>query len=323
MLQCRVMCNVRMVCNFLLLLFIVPTGSCYDLLATMSSSISKATGSPFSARSLGGGGYGGGGGGAATGVLEDEGTKRRFFYKSAGLLGFDMLRGEFDGVKALHETRTIKVPSPICVGQSECNSFVVFEYLQMGGTGDARTYASKLASLHRCSSPTGQFGFHVNNTCGATFQRNTYTASWAEFWDKHRLGALLTLARRDGADFPYEDALRAKVRSILEAHTTVQPVLCHGDLWSGNQGWTTGGEPCIFDPAAYYGDREVDIAMTKLFGSNSRAFYEQYDREIVPAPGWELRETVYNAYHILNHYCLFGGGYLQQFDNMANRILAA
>ena len=105
--------------------------------------------------------------------------------------------------------------------------------------------------------------------------------------------------------------------SLMYSHSLV-----HGDLWSGNSAYCQDGSPCIYDPAVYYGDREVDIAMTRLFGGHSREFYASYDEQWALPEGWEDRQTIYNAYHILNHFVLFGGGYLQQGKSMLNKVLS-
>ena len=72
------------------------------------------------------------------------------------------------------------------------------------------------------------------------------------------------------------------------------------------------GEPVLFDPAAYYGCRETDLAMTRLFGGFSRAFYRAYEEVLPLSPGFEERVKLYNLYHLLNHALMFGGGYLDQ-----------
>lgn len=284
----------------------------------MSSAISIASGRKFRGEPQGS--WGGGGGGASVGVISDGASK--YFYKSTGLFGFDMLRGEFESNLAMSATKTIKVPTPLCIGTSDSSAFAVFEYLQLGGAGNARRYGKELAALHSSTSSNGKFGFHVNNTIGATFQPNNWCDSWAEFYDIHRLGHMLALAKRDGASFPYEAELRVKVKGLLQQHEIV-PGLVHGDLWSGNAGFTTAGDPVIYDPSSYYGDPEVDIAMTKLFGSNSKEFYDSYHAERKPLPGWELRTVIYNSYHLLNHFVLFGGGYLQQAESYFENVLKA
>jgi len=99
------------------------------------------------------------------------------------------------------------------------------------------------------------------------------------------------------------------------------PSLVHGDLWSGNKAFTSDGEPVIYDPAVYYGDREVDIAMTSLFGSFGSQFYNSYNTSWPLDEGFEKRKIIYNLYHILNHYVLFGGGYLSEANSMIATIL--
>ena len=100
-----------------------------------------------------------------------------------------------------------------------------------------------------------------------------------------------------------------------------RPSLLHGDLWGGNFAYADG-EPVLFDPAVYFGDREADLAMTELFGGFPAAFYAAY-REAWPLdPGYGVRKTLYNLYHVLNHYNLFGGSYADQAEAMATRLLA-
>ncbi|HEY9295461.1 MAG TPA: fructosamine kinase family protein, partial [Phormidium sp.] len=123
-----------------------------------------------------------------------------------------------------------------------------------------------------------------------------------------------------GGHFPQQEQLLAAIPELL-ADYHPQPSLVHGDLWGGNAGFTASGEPLIFDPAAYYSDREVDIAMTELFGGFPAAFYRGYNEVFPLDPGYERRKTLYNLYHILNHFNLFGGGYSSQANGMIERIL--
>jgi fructosamine-3-kinase len=98
--------------------------------------------------------------------------------------------------------------------------------------------------------------------------------------------------------------------------------LLHGDLWGGNASATDQGQPVIYDPACYYGDRETDIAMTELFGGFSADFYAAYQQSLPLDSGYQTRKTLYNLYHILNHLNLFGGGYLHQAESMIESLLA-
>ena len=294
-----------------------------NVFTTISKDISQFTGRPFVGVSQSGGSAGGGG--ASVGVIADPQTKESYFYKTTGLFGYEMLKAEFIGIKTIFETHTIRVPQPISYGTSEYNAYVIFEKLSLGGSGSQKIYGEKLAAMHRCTSPNGCYGFHINNTIGATFQPNNWNKDWSDFYDKERLGHMFSLCRKDGLIFPHEKELRQKVHQLLQEHSqssNLQPCLVHGDLWSGNQAFTKEGDACIYDPATYYGDREVDIAMTKLFGRNSNEFYQAYDSSWLRPKGWEIRETIYNLYHVLNHYVLFGGSYANQAGRMMDQILA-
>jgi fructosamine-3-kinase len=116
--------------------------------------------------------------------------------------------------------------------------------------------------------------------------------------------------------------LLALVPALLEGHEP-QPSLLHGDLWCGNAGRLPDGTPVVFDPAVYFGDREADLAMTELFGGFGPDFHAAY-REAWPLdPGYATRRTLYNLYHVLNHFTLFGGGYAQQALAMIAELRAA
>jgi fructosamine-3-kinase len=293
------------------------SASSSELMNQVATSIAEATNEPFTPSSFSGGG---GGDWASTGTIIDEKQQKEYFVKSSNMGGYAMLNAEFEGIKDIYDSKTIRVPRPICKGSSDANFYIVFEKLALGGRGDGLQFAKDLCAMHKTTSPNGMYGWKINNTCGATVQINTWTETWPEFWDQHRLGHILGLSKRKGAKFEEEVELREKVKELLHQHTVV-PSLVHGDLWSGNSAYTQDGNPVIFDPATYYGDREVDIAMTKLFGFQSREFYETYNKEWPLEEGYELRETIYNLYHILNHYVLFGGGYLSKAKSMITRIL--
>lgn len=266
------------------------------------------------------GGYGGGGEVGTGAIIDASGT--RYFVKQGGLSDYDMLNAEYEGISEIYQTKTIRVPQPICIGRSSRSAYFVFEFLDFGGSGSEVIQAEQLCAMHRVTSPNGMFGWKIDNTIGPTPQPNTYHDTWDEFWDNQRLGYMLKMAKRNGASFAKEQELREKVKAVLSSHQCV-PSLVHGDLWSGNQGFLRSGEPVIYDPAVYYGDREVDIAMTKLFGSKSSKFYATYNEKWPLPPGWEIRETIYNLYHILNHYVMFGSGYLGQAQRMIDKILKA
>ena len=173
--------------------------------------------------------------------------------------------------------------------------------------------------MHKAGGAS-QFGWERNNTIGSTPQENDWTTNWAEFFAQHRIGYQLKLAQRRGGNFPERERAIAAVQENL-AKRQPQPSLVHGDLWSGNAAVTTSGEPVILDPAIYWGDREVDLAMTELFGGFPAAFYRGYSQVWQLDEGYQQRKTIYNLYHVLNHFNLFGGGYGAQANRMLAQIL--
>ena len=100
------------------------------------------------------------------------------------------------------------------------------------------------------------------------------------------------------------------------------PSLLHGDLWGGNASCDTNGRPFIFDPASYYGDRETDLAFTYMFGGFTASFYDSYQKTFPLSPGFEVRKILYNLYHELNHFNLFGGGYASSAQSSVNQLIA-
>jgi protein-ribulosamine 3-kinase len=249
---------------------------------------------------------------------------QRYFIKINSPDNLPMFEAEAAGLKEIFNTRTIRVPTPICWGKNERHAWLVLEYLDMNHSSnrDAAALGSGLAAMHKICAE--QFGWQRNNTIGATPQINTNTSNWVQFWRSNRLGYQLQLAKNNGYTGKLQKLGEQLLTELDTFFTEVSPAasLLHGDLWSGNYGFDTTGKPVLFDPAVYYGDRETDIAMTELFGGFPTAFYAAY-REVYPlASGYEIRKTLYNLYHILNHLNLFGDSYLRQAEQMTNKLLA-
>ena len=280
----------------------------------IAQQISQATGTKFSVdkhRSVSGGcinqGY------------QLTGNDCAYFVKINQASQVEMFAAEALGLKQIINTETIRVPEPICWGVAERSSFIVMEWLEFSrpDTQAWEKMGQNLAAMHRTGGAS-QFGWERNNTIGSTPQQNDWTDNWAEFFAQHRIGYQLKLAQRRGGDFP-QQALAAVQENL--ANRQPQPSLVHGDLWSGNAAVTTSGEPVILDPATYWGDREVDLAMTELFGGFPAAFYRGYSQVWQLDEGYQQRKTIYNLYHILNHFNLFGGGYGSQANRMIAQIL--
>ncbi|HIK22806.1 MAG TPA: fructosamine kinase family protein [Thermosynechococcus sp. M3746_W2019_013] len=229
-----------------------------------------------------------------------------------------MFAAEANALGAIAKVQTIRVPLPLLWGVVEDASFLVLEYLPLTQAGDWWQMGVKLAQLH-LKGTGDRYGWSENNTIGATPQMNPWSDNWGEFFRDARLRYQFDLARRRGGYFPKAEKLLAVIPELLNHEPT--PTLVHGDLWSGNAAFCSTGEPVIFDPASYYGDREVDLAMSELFGGFPAAFYEGYNATYPLTAGYEQRKTIYNLYHILNHFNLFGGSYAAQAQSMIEQIL--
>jgi fructosamine-3-kinase len=234
-----------------------------------------------------------------------------------------MFEAEGEGLRAIAQTATVRAPLPLCTGEDERHCWLVLEYLELahGNTGAMPVLGRCLAALHRSSAE--RFGWQRDNTIGATPQRNRRSARWAEFWRTQRLGFQLELAARNGYGGTLQrrgEALLTQLDALLTHNPA--PSLLHGDLWGGNAAATLAGEPVVFDPACYYGDREADLAMTELFGGFAPAFYSAYRETWELDAGYVVRRDLYNLYHVLNHLNLFGGGYRNQAQGMIERLLS-
>lgn len=213
----------------------------------------------------------------------------------------DAFAAEADGLAALR-ARGVRAPEPHSHGVAAGHAYLVLEYLDLTGRRDFSTLGRRLAAAHRKAGP--RFGWHRDNYIGATPQGNGWCDEWRDFWVERRIKPQIELALRNGFRIEPPEV------SLLKNHAPT-PSLLHGDLWSGNAGFTAEG-PVVFDPAVYYGDREADLAMTELFGGFPREFYEAYNAEFPLLPGYEKRKQMYNLYHLLNHLNLFGARYLGQ-----------
>ena len=282
----------------------------------ITQAISQKTGQDFqlvNTRSIGGG--------CINQAYQMIGKDIEYFVKLNSANQLEMFAVEALGLEAMYDTHTITIPKPICWGVAQNNSYLVLEYYSLGrGNNEGWTEMGKqLALLHK-KGTSNSFGWETNNTIGSTPQINDWDDSWADFFAEKRIAYQLKLAKRRGGSFHNSQNVIEKIRSYLSTHNPT-PALVHGDLWSGNASFTAEGKPVIFDPACYYGDREVDLAMTELFGGYPSAFYQGYQQEHPLDEGYERRKTIYNLYHIINHFNLFGGGYEYQAQNMIDTIM--
>lgn len=247
--------------------------------------------------------------------------QRRYFIKLNLSRYADMFAAEVDALKAIQKQNLLHVPEPVGHGSKENAAFLILEHLNLTPHGNAQKLGEGLACLHEIVGTS--FGWHRDNTIGTTPQPNPQYQGWPEFWAEQRIRFQLELAAGNG-----HTRLRDKATPLLENASALftgyepQPSLLHGDLWCGNSAYLENGNPVIFDPASYFGDRETDLAMTELFGGFQPAFYAAYSTHLPLDPGYGVRKTYYQLYHVLNHLNLFGTGYLAQANHMIETLLS-
>lgn len=233
----------------------------------------------------------------------------------------DMFRAERDGLIELAKCDALVVPEPLVFGQNANAAFLCMSWLDMRDDIDNAALGEAVAMLHE---PIGQeFGWGENNFIGSSVQHNDWSEDWPGFFWEKRLEPQLYQMIEAGSSFPEEalEPLRGAVNRILEGRV-YQASIVHGDLWNGNVGMTEDGRPCLFDPAVYWGHSETDISMAKLFGGFKQEFYDAY-HSIRPAEtGGEGQILVYQLYHLLNHYNLFGGSYLDQCVKHIGKVMS-
>lgn len=241
----------------------------------------------------------------------------------------EMFDGEFESLKAIVATGTVKAPTPhLVVDNPAGGAVLVMEYLDMhglnrqsGALGEqlARMHLHNIKKLEKFdeshvgggeeSKPVTQFGFSVPTCCGYLPQDNTWNDDWVVFYTR-KLQEQLTMIEKDYSDREARELWSKLQRKIPEYFKDlgVKPSLVHGDLWSGNAAETADG-PVIFDPASFYGHHEYDLGIAGMFGGFSRKFWDGYHSVIPKAPGFSNRHKLYQLFHNLNHWNHFGSGY--------------
>jgi fructosamine-3-kinase len=249
-----------------------------------------------------------------------DGTRRFLKCNRADLLG--MFQAEAAGLEEIRASGTLRVPRPIHAGTDGGEAWLILEYLELTDQGDGAALGRGLAAMHRRAGE--HFGWRIDNTIGSTPQDNAPLDDWLDFWRLRRLLPQLRRAAENGlggGGVSRGERLAADLDGLFPGYVPV-PSLLHGDLWGGNVAYADG-RPTLFDPAVYYGDREADLAMTELFGGFGRDFHAAYGEAWPLDPGYATRKELYNLYHVLNHFNMFGGGYGAQATRMIDRLRAA
>jgi len=234
----------------------------------------------------------------------------------------DMFEAEAAGLDELKKSETIRIPKKICCGTTAAFSYLVLEHIPLKSQISQQKTGIQLAQMHQTFS--SHFGWARNNNIGSTIQSNTPHDDWISFWKEERMLFQLKLAKDKGYPYKAYDSGLELAEKIHLFFTDYQPrpSLLHGDLWGGNCASDNNNNPVIYDPAVYYGDRETDIAMTELFGGFNQDFYAAYNDSCALDPGYKTRKNLYNLYHILNHYNLFGGSYASQANSVTQKLLS-
>jgi fructosamine-3-kinase len=265
------------------------------------------------------------GGGCINHASKLETNLGNFFLKWNDNCVSDIFVREAESLRELRKSAAdfIVIPEVVTVKKvDKTPGFLVLEYLENSHSSlnvDEKL-GRGLAKIHQ--NTNAQFGFYNHNYCGATMQNNSWKSNWPEFFRENRLKFLLKLIEIErplpASEKILYDKLLNRIESLIPKESV--PVLIHGDLWSGNYMVSEKG-PALIDPASYYADREMEFAIMTMFGGFTQRFYDAYN-EINPLPAdWKQRNSLYQLYHVLNHYYLFGGGYRTQALQIAKNYI--
>lgn len=238
----------------------------------------------------------------------------------------DMFEGEAAGLSVLHKTNTICVPKVYHTGTLSAmyGSYIIMDALELFGVFDMSQLGNHMARLHLAEpvlpeAQAGQFGFAMDNTIGATPQPNSWCSDWIEFFRERRLRHQILLSNdADLVDKGTQLCLRLD-ELFEDVKDDIKPSLLHGDFWGGNVAGVEGA-PAVFDPACYYGHHEAEFGMLWCM-QLSEAFWVDYRKLIPKAEGFDRRLKLYQLYHYLNHYNLFGGSYYGMADHLLTDLL--
>ena len=239
-------------------------------------------------------------------------SKGGFFIKTNKAdFALDMFAKEAKGLTVLKNAHALRIPEVIAFDQTEAGAFLLLEMIETGYRKDGfwKEFGQCLAGLHRTTAD--QFGLDHPNYIGSLHQPNGRHDSFVDFYIDERLQPQLDLARTVNlltiSDEKHFKNLYKKLPDLLP---TEPPALIHGDLWSGNFLVAADGHPVLIDPSIAYSHRELDLAMSRLFGGFDRSFYRAYEAAYPLAPGFEQRLPIWQLYYLLVHVNLFGAGYV-------------
>lgn len=262
------------------------------------------------------------GGGDINEALQLQTSAGRFFMKYNSAKRYPgMFEAEAKGLNLMRSTHTVFIPEVIGFGDDGHDAFLLLEYLESGHRSNQAMEEAgrRLAMMHRHSSDS--FGLDSDNYIGSLPQKNTRYERWTDFFVVCRIEPMLRSAINKGLiDQKMKQGFEHLFSRLDELIPIEPPALVHGDLWGGNYLASSDSKIYLIDPAVYYGHREMDLAMTRLFGGFPEAFYEGYMSEYPLQAGWMQRTEIHNLYPLLVHVNLFGGSYVSSVASVVKRF---
>ncbi|MEP4533275.1 MAG: fructosamine kinase family protein [Cyclobacteriaceae bacterium] len=261
-------------------------------------------------------------GGDINEAVELHTAQGKFFIKYQNGYYPDIFEKEAQGLACLADSNTLHVPKVLGHGKIDNTHFLLLEFIEKGTPSGNfwESFGEGLAMLHSCTS--NKFGLEVDNYIGRLPQINNPQDNWVDFFYEHRIGYQVNYGIKNGLiPRDIQDDIEKLYPKLSSIFPNAEPSLLHGDLWSGNFICGQNSKPYIFDPAVYYGHREMEIAMTRLFGGFDLRFYQSYQSNFPLEPGYEDRTELCNLYPLLVHANLFGGSYLMSVKNILKRFI--
>lgn len=224
---------------------------------------------------------------------------------------------EVEGLNLINSVA--RAPKAIRAGTFKDNGYLILDYLEFG-QGSQYDLGQLVAQMHQ--KHADKFGLDHNILNAKNPKINNWQENWGDFYVKQRLEVLEEQVKSKGYWNNYREGLLNQLKNkVLDYYSDnhVKPSLMHGDLWNGNAGFLSDGMPILFDPDVFFGNREMDIAMTLLFGGFSADFYDGYQSVYPLEDNWEKRISWYQSYYLLAHLNLFGEGYGPSLENALNK----
>lgn len=253
-------------------------------------------------------------------VFNDQ---QRLFVKQAPRKQIRTLEMERKGLQAIAQTATLRVPEIIGYGESGQHAFLALEFieLQAHSPKSLAQMGSQLARMHLTRTPWS-YGFEADNSLGASPQPNAWSKDWVAFFKQRRLGFQIARIEEKYGDSELCQAaweLTGRIERFFD-EVELRPSLLHGDLWRGNSARLSDHSPVVYDPACYFGHHEAELSIMQMFGGYGPEFYTAYHALIPKQAGFDKRQLLYQLYHYLNHYFLFGISYRQPCDEIIRSL---